>query len=128
MPELTANSPVPRKPKRWTVLASAFLLLALALVVIYTSTAAFFSPIALVVIAAIGLAALLLQIRVRRSAPPVRAPMSLNVLGIVFAALSLGSDLLHLSANVLMATALCAAVCFGASGATVLRAFRRSRP
>lgn len=128
MPEPTSNLTTANRPRRWTILASAFLLLALALVVIYTSAAAFFSPIALVVIAAIGLAALLLQIRFRQDSHTVRAPLSLNVLGIVFAAFSLASDLLHLRPNVLMATALCAAVCFGASGAVVLRAFRRLRP
>jgi hypothetical protein len=49
-----------RVSRRWTVIASGLLVLALALVVIYTGPAAFFSPIALVVVAAIGLAALLL--------------------------------------------------------------------
>jgi hypothetical protein len=45
------------------VIAAGLLILALALVVIYTGPRAFVSPIALVVVAAIGVAALLLQVR-----------------------------------------------------------------
>jgi len=51
-----------RVARRWTVIASGLLILALALVVIYTGPNAFYSPVALVVVAAIGLAALLLQV------------------------------------------------------------------
>jgi hypothetical protein len=40
--------------RRWTVIASGLLLLALALVVIYTEPNAFDSPVALVVVSAIG--------------------------------------------------------------------------
>jgi len=46
---LTATGPAAR---RWTVIASGLLILALALVVIYTKAGAFLSPIALVVVAA----------------------------------------------------------------------------
>ena len=49
-------------------MAAGLLLVALALVVIYTSRGAFFNPLALVVVAAIGLAALLLQLRLRVAA------------------------------------------------------------
>ena len=55
-----ANSPIQPKPRGWGILAAGLLLLALGLVVIYTSRPAFSSPLALVVVAAIGLAALLL--------------------------------------------------------------------
>ena len=78
--------------RRWTVIASGLLLLALALVVIYTGQNAFFSPVALVVVTAIGLAALLLQVRFRRELPNVRPPLWLNILGIVFALISLFAD------------------------------------
>ena len=62
-----APNPVPApNPRRWSIVAAGLLLLALALVVIYTSRSAFFSPLALVVVAAIGLAALLLQLRLRK--------------------------------------------------------------
>jgi hypothetical protein len=60
--------------RRWTVIASGLLLLALALVVIYTGPAAFLSPVALVTVAAIGLAALLLQVRFRRELPSIHSP------------------------------------------------------
>src|ERR1700690_2835647 len=70
--------------RRWTVIASGLLVLALALVVIYTRPGAFLSPIALVVVSAIGLAALLLQLRFRRDLPQVRSPLWLNILGVLF--------------------------------------------
>lgn len=63
--------------RRWTVIAAGLLILALALVVIYTGPAAFLSPIALVVVAAIGLAALLFQIRFRQDLPEIRSPWGL---------------------------------------------------
>ena len=69
--------------RRWTVIASGLLLLALALVVIYTGPNAFLSPVALVVVAAIGLAALLLQVWFRRDLPNIHPPLWLNVLGIL---------------------------------------------
>src|SRR5271155_975631 len=52
-----------------TIVAAGLLLAALALVVVYTSRRAFLSPVALVVVAAIGVAALLLQIRLRPELP-----------------------------------------------------------
>jgi uncharacterized membrane protein len=104
------------------------LLLALALVVIYTSGRAFSSPLALVVVAAIGLAALLLQIRLRKDlSTPVRAPLWLNVLGLVFAIGAVCADIFHLSANVMLVAALGAVVCFAVSGTAVLHALRKPR-
>src|ERR1700704_3992295 len=88
---LTASSPAAR---RWTVIASGLLILALALIVIYTKPGAFLSPIALVVVAAIGLAALLLQLRFRQDLPHVRSPLWLNILGLLCAVSALGADLL----------------------------------
>jgi uncharacterized membrane protein len=104
------------------------LLLALALVVIYTSRRAFMSPLALVVVAAIGLAALLLQLRLRKDiSSSVHAPLWLNVVGIVFALTALFADIRHLSANVMMVAALGAVVSFAISGVTVLRALRKTK-
>jgi hypothetical protein len=81
-----------------------------------------------VVVAAIGLAALLLQLRFRRAlGSPVRAPLWLNVLGLVFAVASVFADVLHLSANLLLMTALGAVVCFAISGTVVLHALRKPR-
>ncbi len=84
--------------RRWTVIASGLLLLALALVVIYTAPNAFLSPIALVAVAAIGLAALLLQVRFRRDLPNIHSPLWLNVLGILCAMVSLFADYLRTDA------------------------------
>ena len=119
---MTSNSAVAR---RWTVIASGLLLLALALVVIYTSRSAFLSPIALVVVAAIGLAALLLQVRFREDLPHLEYPFWLNVLGLLFAGWSLLADYLHLPGPVLDLMAFGAVVCFGISGSLILHALRR---
>jgi len=116
------------KPRRWTIIAAGFLLLALSLVVIYTSRSAFFSPVALVVVAAIGLAAVLLQFRVRRDlASPGRAPLWLNALGILLALASVFADVLRLSAAVSEVAALGAVGCFSVSGAILLNALRGNR-
>lgn len=113
--------------RRWTIIASGLLILALALVVIYTQRSAFLSPLALVVVAAIGLAALLLQVRFRRDLPNIRSPFGLNVLGLLCATASLLSDYLRLTRPLLDAMAFAAVLCFGISGALILRALRRHR-
>ena len=117
-----ANSGVAR---RWTVIAAGLLILALALVVIYTGPTAFLSPIALVVVAAIGLAALLLQVRFRQDLPDVRSPLWLNIVGLVCATVSLFADYLHMTRSVLEVVAFSAVVCFGISGSLILQALRR---
>lgn len=104
------------------------LLLALALVVIYTTRGAFRSPLAVVVVAAIGLAALLLQLRLRKDlASRIRAPLWLNVLGLILAITAVLADFLHLRANVLLLAALGAVVCFAVSGVRVLHGMRKPR-
>lgn len=121
-----SNSASTPKARRWSVVAAGLLLLALALVVIYTSRSAFFSPLALVVVASIGLAALLLQLRLRKDlSSPVRAPLWLNVLGLLFAAAAVFADVLHLSSNLLLVAALGAVLCFGICGTSVLRTLRK---
>jgi hypothetical protein len=107
------------------VIASGLLLLALALVVIYTGPNAFYSPIALVVVAAIGLAAVLLQVWFRRDLPNIRPPLWLNVLGIVFAMASLFGDYLRFTRPTLDLTAFAAVVCFGISGSLILHTLRK---
>ena len=126
MSDATSNpSPTP-KPRRWTILSAGFLLFALALVVIYTSRGALFSPLALVVVAAIGLAALLLQLRLRRNIGiQVHAPVWLNVLGLIFAVAAIFADVLRLSSGLLQVAALGAVVCFAISGIVVLHALRK---
>ena len=121
---MTASGPAAR---RWTVIASGLLILALALVVIYTKPSAFLSPIALVVVAAIGLAALLLQLRFRQDLPQVRSPFWLNVLGVVCAMLALVADFLRMPRRTLEVIAFAAVVCFGISGSLILHALRRQR-
>ena len=49
------------RSRRWTVIASGLLCGALAMVVLFTNRGAFFSPLAVVVMGAVGLAAVLLQ-------------------------------------------------------------------
>jgi hypothetical protein len=128
LPDATSNPAPAPKPRRWSILAAGLLLLALALVVIYTGRPAFFSPLALVVVAAIGLAALLLQLRLRKDlSTPVRAPLWLNVLGLVFAVAAVFADVFHVSANLLLISALGAVVCFAISGVTVLHALGKKK-
>ncbi|MGD0791149.1 MAG: hypothetical protein ABR920_05195 [Terriglobales bacterium] len=111
--------------RRWTVIASGLLLLALALVVIYTGPNAFLSPVALVVVAAIGLAALLLQVWFRRDFPNIHSPLWLNVLGIVCAMVALFADYFRMTRRALDLVAFAAVVCFGISGSLILHALRR---
>ncbi len=144
MPDAASNpGPVPPsqldprgKPRRWSIVAAGLLLLALALVVIYTSRSAFSSPLALVVVAAIGIAALLLQLRLRKDlssqastqgSNEVGAPLWLNVLGLVFAIAAVFADFLRFSANLMMVAALGSVVCFAISGAAILRALRKKK-
>ena len=85
----------------------------------------FLSPIALVVVAAIGLAALLLQVWFRRDLPNIHSPLWLNVLGILCAMVSLFADYLRLTRRMLDLVAFAAVVCFGISGSLILHALRR---
>ena len=100
----------------------------LALVVIYTSRGAFFSPLALVVVAAIGLAALLLQLRLRKDVNSgIHPPLWVNVLGLIFALLAVWADFAHVKASVMLLAALGAVICFSISGIAVLRSLRRQK-
>ena len=126
MSDAASNPPPAPKPRRWTIFASGFLLIALAIVVLYTGRGAFFSPLALVVVASIGLAALLLQLRLRTDiGTSVRSPLWLHVLGLAGAVVAVCADILHLSASVTLVAALVAIVCFAASGIVVLHALRK---
>lgn len=127
MPD-TASNPPPTS-RRWTIVAAGLLVLALALVVMYTSRAAFLSPLALVVVAAIGIAALLLQLRFRKAdaGTEVRAPLWINVLGLMFALGAVFADFRHGSAQLMLVAALGSVVCFAVSGVTVLRGLRKKK-
>jgi uncharacterized membrane protein len=99
----------------------------LALVVLYTNRGAFFSPLAVVVVAAIGLAAVLVQLRFynRECSQPVQVPVWLNVAGVVFALAALFADVLHLKPTLAQIMALLAVTSFAVSGAIILHAFRK---
>ena len=128
MPDAHSNPALSAKPRQWTVVAAGLLLLALALVVLYTSPGALLSPVALVVVAAIGLAALLLQLRLRPELNRrVHAPLWLNVTGLVFAVAAVCADILRLSPRLLLIAALGAVIGFGTSGIIVLKALRKPR-
>jgi uncharacterized membrane protein len=128
LPDASSNPAPAPKPRRWSIVAAGLLLLALALVVIYTSRPAFSSPLALVVVASIGLAALLLQLRLRKDlSAQVRAPLWLNVLGLVFAIGAVVADILRWNSNVMLIAALGAVVCFAISGTAVLHALRKKK-
>ncbi len=126
MPDSNPNPAPGSKPRGWGLVAAGLLLLALAIVVIYTGRGAFLSPLALVVVAAIGLAALLLQLRLRKDLDrSIHAPLWLNILGLVFAIGAVFADVLRLKANFMLVTALGAVICFAVSGATVLHSMRK---
>lgn len=117
--------------RRGTLIAASLLLAALGLVVLYTGRSAFLSPLALVVVAAIGFVALLLQIRLRpelgTSHGRKHAPASLpiNILGLVFAVGAVFGDFFRLDAKFSFVTALGAVACFAISGAILLSALRK---
>jgi len=115
-----------------TVVAAALLLAALAFVVLYTSRSAFLSPLALVVVAAIGIAALLLQVRLKSSAesqtrPSVGKPWVLTALGVGFAFAALFGDVIHLRPAFMLSAALIAVTCFAVSGVILLATLRSRR-
>jgi hypothetical protein len=114
--------------RRWSVIAAGLLIFAIALVVIYAGSNAFHSPLAAVVLAAIGLAAVLLQLRLRQdSLCPVRIPQWLNLIGILCAVCALFADWLRLGTNLYQVAALGAVGCFGVSSLIMLDGMRKSR-
>jgi hypothetical protein len=102
-----------------------------------------------VVVAAIGIAALLLQLRLRKDlggqvstgtnntgvnneagsevSNKVRAPLWLNILGLIFAVAAVFTDVFHISANLMLVAALGSVVCFAISGTAILRALRKKK-
>ena len=132
MPDDTPNpDPDPRR-RTANIIPAGLLLAALALVVLYTSHRAFMSPVALVVVAAIGVAALLLQRRLlpKSSTPDrdsFRSPLWLNLVGVLFAVGAVFADVFHLSSAVMLIAALAAVVSFAISGIILLGGLRKRR-
>jgi hypothetical protein len=129
--EPSTPEPSPQ-PRGATIIAAGLLLAALALVILYTSRRAFLSPLALVVVAAIGMAALLLQVRLRPNLSSVHASstkgsLGLNVLGVICAIGALFADILHLNEGSVLVVALGAVVSFAVSGIIILNALRKHR-
>jgi hypothetical protein len=132
VPDIPSNPGPGPRPRSATLIAAGLLLAALALVILYTSRVAFLSPLALVVVAAIGVAALLLQLRLRPDLSSVRAsfargPLWLNALGVVCALGALFADILHLNENFMLIAALTAVVSFAVGGIIVLNELRKYR-
>jgi hypothetical protein len=112
---------------RTTVVASGLLCCALILVVLFTSPAAFRSPVAVLVMALIGTAAVLVQLRVRNDNPPrsVHPPLWLNIAGILFSLAALFPAAFHLNARFAQPLALAAVSTFAISSAVVLHSIRK---
>jgi predicted MFS family arabinose efflux permease len=134
VPDDSLNSGPGVRPGGATLIAAGILLATLAVVVLYTSRRAFLSPLSLVVVAAIGVAALLLQLRLRPDLSAslvhdssVRSSLWINALGVIFAIGAVLGDFLRLKAALLLIAALAAVVCFAASGIVVLSAMRKRR-
>jgi hypothetical protein len=130
VPDDPSNPGPNPQPRDATIVAAGLLLAALALVVLYTSRGALLSPVALVVVAAIGVAALLLQLRLRPDLSSVRTssargPLWFNALGVVFAVGALLADVLHLNEVFMLTAALAAVVSFAVGGIIVLSAMRK---
>jgi drug/metabolite transporter (DMT)-like permease len=115
--------------RRWNVITSGLLIAALALVVMFTNRANFLSPIAVIVVAAVGAVALMLQLRFRyrEVTTHVHVPLWLNVLGVVFALSALFGEPLHLHGQTVEVIALLAVFCFAISGAFILHELRKQR-
>lgn len=116
-----------------TVIAAGLLLGALALLVLYTSRRAFLSPIALMIVAAIGVAALLLQLRLRPEISTTlgnktrTAVLCVNILGLIFAVSALVGDILNLNRLGTLISPFAAVVCFAFSGVILTAALRKFR-
>jgi drug/metabolite transporter (DMT)-like permease len=121
--------PEPRtKPRRWNVILSGLLIATLAAIVIFTNRANFLNPVSVVVVAAIGLVALMLQLRFRYGeVPVVHAPVWLNALGTACAIVAFFGDFLHIRGGIAEVIALIAVGCFAVSGGVVLHDLRKRR-
>jgi len=113
--------------KRKTVLSAGLLCIALTLVVLFTSPTAFRSPVAVIVMALIGTAAVLLQLQLRTAnhRSQSRPQLWLNLLGILFAIGALFPQALHVPPLMVQALVLGAVGSFAVSSAMILHSFRK---
>jgi hypothetical protein len=116
--------------KRKTVVSAGLLCIALTLVVLFTSPAAFRSPVAVIVMALIGTAAVLLQLQLGDGNQPShsRPPLWLNLLGILFAVAALFPAAFHLGPRLVQAMVLGAVGSFAISSAMILHTLRKRSP
>ena len=117
-----------QNPRRWTVLVSGLLCGLLAFVVLYTNRGRLSSPLSIVVLAAVGLLALILQIRLPGQIKQrrVSSPPWLNVVGVICALSALASDRIRFHPEYAPALALIAAAFFAVSSVIVLQALRKA--
>jgi uncharacterized membrane protein len=99
----------------------------LAIVVLYTNRGAFFSPVAVLVVAAIGLAAVLLQVRFYNRERPgaVKSPVWLNSFGSALALIAVFTNAEGWRPDLTQLFALGAVASFGVSGAISLHAMQK---
>lgn len=117
--------PLPKR-RRWNVIFSGLLIGTLAVIVTFTNRAAFLSTTAVVVVAAVGLAAVLLQLWFRDpDLPGVYVPNWLNILATVFAMIAFFGDALRIKPQVSEVIALLAVGCFAVSAGIVMHALRK---
>jgi uncharacterized membrane protein len=115
--------------RRWTVISSGILVAALALIVMFTNSAAFFSPTAVAVVAAVGVMALMLQLKFRypQKAGEVHLTTWFNLAGGILALMAFFRGWLHIRSAFAELITLAAIGCFGVSGALVLHKLRKRR-
>jgi len=111
------------------VIAAGLLCGVLAILVAFTDRRSFLSPLAVVIVAAVGTAAVLLQLRFQNQDEnrAVHPPVWLSIVGVGFAVAALLSDSLHFSIQTAQILALAAVGSFAVSSAIILQAFRKQR-
>lgn len=126
-PSSQSEPPRPQSPpRRKTVIAAGLLCGILAVLVTFTDRRAFFSPLSIVIVAAIGAVAVLLQLQFKNQEGKrkIHPPLWLNVVGVVFAVGALLSERLHWGIQIGQALALLAVASFAVSSVIILRMVR----
>ena len=128
VPLLSYNgNELPSQPKRKTVVAAGLLCIALTVVVLFTSPSAFRSSAAVIVMALIGTAAVLLQMRFRSAneRKSLSASFWLNLLGVLLAVGALFPAAIHIGPHVVQAMVLGAVGSLAISSALILHSLRK---